>query len=129
MDSSPIFDRTVQRIQDRLNLISESHRLTSSNLANATTPGYVAKELSFQKALQESMGQQHLKLATSSPRHAGPDGSTGTLGTAEIRDEGPVSVEREMMKLVRNNVDYQFMVAMLNKKFAMLKSAVSEGAV
>jgi flagellar basal-body rod protein FlgB len=50
------------------------------------------------------------------------------LGGAEIRDEGPVSVEREMMKLVRNNVDYQFMVAMLNKKFAMLKNAVTEGA-
>jgi flagellar basal body rod protein FlgB len=32
-----------------------------------------------------------------------------------------------MMKLVRNNVDYQFMVAMLNKKFALLKHAVSEG--
>ena len=76
MDSSPIFDRTVQKIQDRLNLISESHRLTSSNLANATTPGYVAKELSFQKALQESMGQERLKLATSSPGHVGPDGSS-----------------------------------------------------
>jgi flagellar basal-body rod protein FlgB len=128
MDSAPIFDRTVQMIQDRLNLISASHRLVSGNLANATTPGYVAKELSFKQALQESVEEQRLPLATSNPQHATPDVSAGTLGSAEIRDEGPVSVEHEMMKLVRNNVDFQYMVAMLNKKFAMLKTAVSEGA-
>ena len=127
MDSAPIFDRTVQMIQDRLNLISESHRLVSGNLANASTPGYVAKDLSFRQALRESSDEQRLALTTSSPRHAAMDTSTGAPGGAEVRDEGPVSVEHEMMKLVRNNVDFQYMVAMLNKKFAMLKTAVSEG--
>jgi flagellar basal-body rod protein FlgB len=127
MDSAPIFDRTVQKIQDRLNVISTSHRLVSGNLANVSTPGYVAKDLSFQQALRESVDEQRLTLATSSPRHVAPDTSAGAPGSAEIREEGPVSVEHEMMKLVRNNVDYQFMVAMLNKKFALLKHAVSEG--
>jgi flagellar basal-body rod protein FlgB len=128
MESAPIFDRAVGMIQDRLELISVSHQLTAGNLANATTPRYVAKELAFQKALQESMQDQQVKLTASDPGHIAPEGSAVTSAGAEIRDEGPVSVEREMMKLVRNNVDYQFMVAMLNKKFAMLKNAVMEGA-
>ncbi len=128
MDSAPIFDRTVDMIRDRLDLISVSHRMVSGNLANATTPGYIAKDLSFKQALQDSMEGQRLALTTSSAKHVTPDVSAGTLGSAEVRDEGPVSVEHEMMKLVRNSVDYQFMVAMLNKKFAMLKNAVSEGA-
>ena len=127
MDSSPIFDRTVQKIQDRLNVISTSHRLVSGNLANVSTPGFVAKDVSFQQALRESVDDRRLTLATSSPRHVTPDMSAGAPGGAEIREEGPVSVEHEMMKLVRNNVDYQYMVAMLNKKFAMLKNAVTEG--
>jgi flagellar basal-body rod protein FlgB len=128
MDSARIFDRSVQMIQDRLNLISTSHRLVSGNLANATTPGYVAKELSFQSALKESMEEQALPVSTSDHQHITPDVAAGTLGTAEIRDEGPVSVEREMMKLVRNNVDFQFMVAMLNKRFAGIRNAITEGA-
>jgi flagellar basal-body rod protein FlgB len=127
MKSAPIFDRAVEMIQDRLDLISVSHRLTSGNLANATTPRYVAKELAFQKTLQESMQDQQVKLTTSRSDHIALEGSAVAAAGAEIRDEGPVNVEQEMMKLVRNNVDYQFMVAMLNKKFAMLKNAVMEG--
>ncbi|HAA02541.1 MAG TPA: flagellar basal body rod protein FlgB [Syntrophobacteraceae bacterium] len=127
MKSAPIFDRAVEMIQDRLDLISVSHRLTSGNLANATTPRYVAKELAFQKTLQESMQDQQVKLTTSRSAHIALEGSVVAAAGAEVRDEGPVNVEQEMMKLVRNNVDYQFMVAMLNKKFAMLKNAVTEG--
>jgi flagellar basal-body rod protein FlgB len=40
---------------------------------------------------------------------------------------GPVDLEEEMAKLTRNNIEYQFLVTMLNKKFALLKLALTEG--
>jgi flagellar basal-body rod protein FlgB len=128
VDNALIFDRTIQSIQDRLNLVSLNHRLVSGNLANASTPGYVAKELSFQRALQDSMQEQKLVLAASNHRHLATEASPAATIPAEIEEKGPVSVEREMMKLANNSVEYQYMVTMLNKKFALLKHAVSEGA-
>jgi flagellar basal-body rod protein FlgB len=128
MDNAPIFDRTIQLIQDRLDLVSLNHRLASSNLANVSTPGYTAKELSFGQALQDSMQEQPLQLMTSDQRHIAPEISPAGSIPAAVEETGPVSMEREMMKLAKNSVEYQYMVAMLNKKFSLLKQAVSEGA-
>jgi flagellar basal-body rod protein FlgB len=127
MDNAPIFDRTIQLIQDRLNLVSLNHRLVSGNLANVSTPGYAAKELSFGQALQESMREQPLQLRTSDRHHIAPEISPAASISAAVEEKGPVSMEREMMKLAHNSVEYQYMVAMLNKKFSLLKQAVSEG--
>ncbi len=55
MSDSIVFDRTVQMIEDRLNLNSMNQKLISSNLANINTPGYSAKELSFESTLRQSL--------------------------------------------------------------------------
>ena len=52
MATAAIFDRTISQIEDRLNLITHSHKLVSNNLANASTPGYQAKDVSFKNYLQ-----------------------------------------------------------------------------
>jgi flagellar basal-body rod protein FlgB len=127
MGSSVIFDRTVSQIQDRLNLISQSHRLVSHNLANANTPGYQAKDISFKSFLEKSLGEGKLQLVKSSTHHITTEGSSPSAINAEVEEKGPVSLEQEMMKLARNSIEYQYMVTMLNKKFANLKHVISEG--
>lgn len=127
MKSTPVFDRTIQLIEDRLNLVSQSHKLVSSNLSNASTPGYVAKQLTFQQALRDSLQEQPLHLAKSDSRHLAPEGAPSSTIPAEVEETGPVSMEQEMMKLARNSVEYQFMVTMLNKKFTMIRQAIGEG--
>jgi len=124
MTNAPIFDRTVQLVQDRLNLISLSQRTVSSNVANIDTPRYVAKEVTFQGALD----QEQLQLTTDNATHITSGKSPAGLIHADIKETGPVDLDKEMMKLSKNSVEYQFMVTMLNKKLAMLKYAVSEGA-
>ncbi len=127
MDHSVVFGRTISRIQDRLSLISQSHKLVSQNLANATTPGYQAKDISFKGLLQESMRDQGLHLMRSDQRHIGQEVSTSAAVSAEVEEVGPVNLEQEMLKLTRNSVEYQYMVNLLNKKFASLKHVISEG--
>jgi len=38
-----------------------------------------------------------------------------------------VDLDTEMVKLARNSIEYQYMVSMLNKKFTMLKTAITDG--
>src|SRR5688572_25167748 len=57
-------DIVMQRLTDALNfqtealvLRAERQRLISSNIANADTPGYVARDMDFARALREATGQ------------------------------------------------------------------------
>jgi flagellar basal-body rod protein FlgB len=127
MSNSTIFDRTISQIQDRLSLITHSHKLVSNNLANASTPGYQATDVSFKSYLQESMNGQRPQLTKSNERHLTPELLSSGNISAEVEQTGPVVLEQEMMKLAKNSVEYQYMVSLLNKKFTSLKLAINEG--
>lgn len=128
MRDSAIFDRTIQVMHDRLNLNSVNQELISSNLANINTPGYAAKDISFEQTLRESLEEQPLHLARSQDQHLDPTDLHLALKSPEITETGAVDLEWEMMKLTKNSVEYQYIVTMLNKKFAMLRTAIGEGA-
>ena len=123
-DSSIIFDRTVQHMQDRLSLNSLNQKVISGNMANMNTPGYSAKETSFDAALRESIEEEALQLVRSSSKHVDPGDAGSVMKSAELVETGPVDLDTEMVKLSKNSVEYQFIVTMLNKKFTMLRQAI-----
>ena len=122
-----VFDRTIQLMQDRLQLNSANQKVVSGNLANINTPGYKAKSMAFEDVLRESMEDQGAKLVQSNLKHIDPGDTIGAMKAAEVVESGPVDLDTEMMKLSRNSIEYQFMISMLNKKFTMIKNAISEG--
>ena len=73
MSNSIVFDRTLQMIEDRLSLNSMNQKLISSNLANLDTPGYKAKELTFETAMRQSLEDQVLQMVRSNSEHMAPD--------------------------------------------------------
>jgi len=128
-DSKLVFDRTVQLMQDRLSLSSLNQKVISGNLANLNTPGYSAKETSFEHVLRESMEQAGTRLTLSDPGHLDPGDAGAAMQNVELLETGPVDLDTEMMKLSRNSMEYQFIVTMLNKKFSMMKTAIGEGGL
>ncbi len=64
---------TLQMIEDRLNLNSVNQKLIAGNLANINTPGYRAKEVSFESALRESLQEHVLQMVRSNGSHVAPD--------------------------------------------------------
>lgn len=128
-ESKMIFDRTVQLMQDRLNLSSLNQKVISGNLANLNTPGYSAKETSFEQVLRESLEEVGPRLTLSDPRHVDPGDAGAAMHSIELIETGPVDLDAEMMKLSRNSMEYQFIVTMLNKKFSMMKHAIGEGGL
>lgn len=127
--SGIIFDKTLKMIEDRLSLNSMNQKLISSNLANINTPGYKAKELSFEKTLRESLEEQVLHMVRSNGRHLAPDDPQQAMETQEVVESGPVDLDTEMVALTKNSIEYQHMVGLLNKKFTLLKTAIVEGGV
>jgi len=129
MSSGIVFDRTVKLMEDRLSLNSLNQKLISSNLANINTPGYQSKEVSFDKALRESLQEQVLQMVRSNGSHLAPDDPVQAVSTPEVIEGGQVDLDTEMVKLAKNSIEYQYMVSMLNKKFSMLKLAITEGGI
>jgi len=124
-----VFDKTLQMIEDRLSLNSINQKLISGNLANINTPGYTAKGLSFENALRQSLEDQVLHMVRSNDSHLAPDDPVQAMETPEVVENGPVDLDTEMVNLTKNSIEYQYMVSMLNKKFTMLKTAITEGGV
>jgi flagellar basal-body rod protein FlgB len=127
-DSSIIFDRTIRLMQDRLSLNSLNQGVISGNLANINTPRYAAKEVSFERVLQESLDETNLHLAKSAEQHLDPQDPVAHMKSPELVETGPVDLDTEMMKLAKNSIEYNYITTMLNKKFSLLRQAISEGA-
>ncbi len=130
MKSGGIFEKTIKLMEDRLSLNLRRQEFVASNIANIDTPGYVAKDLSFEEILKENL-KPRLRLAISDEKHIKTKNPEEVLESqakkATVEPTGPVSLEEEMAKLAKNNLEYQFIVTMLNKKFSLLKLALTEG--
>jgi flagellar basal-body rod protein FlgB len=116
-------------IEDRLSLNSLNQKLISGNLANINTPGYRAKELSFESALRQSLEDQVLQMVRSNSEHMAPDEPLQAMQAPEVVETGQVDLDAQMVALTKNSIEYQHMVGILNKKFTMLKTAITEGGI
>ena len=78
-----IMDTTMKTLAASLNLRQMRNEVLSSNIANAETPGYKAKRLDFEQALQRAIDIDRTQtLKTSSYKHyrIGGGGDLSTLG-------------------------------------------------
>ncbi len=127
MSDAVVFDRTIKLMEDRLSLNSLNQKLISGNLANINTPGYKAKELSFEETLRQSLEDQVLQMVRSNNSHMAPDEPIQAMQNPEIVENGAVDLDTEMVRLTKNSIEYQYMVSMLNKKLSQLKMAITDG--
>lgn len=110
--------------------------VATSNLANASTPGYRAKEADFTQALDRQLSGS-VKLATTQRGHLTGTGDTaaapGGIPTKDIegaeprRDGNSVQLDRELLTLTSAAGDFSRAQAALTAKFRLLRYAISEG--
>ncbi len=96
-------------------LRAERQRLIASNIANADTPGYVARDFDFAAALREATGARGAPaLATTQPGHVAVP--TGVRAEANLRyatpsqtnlDRNTVDMDRERAAFADNAVQYE----------------------
>jgi flagellar basal-body rod protein FlgB len=117
-----------------LGLRSERQRLIASNIANADTPGYVARDIEFTQALREATGQMQAApaLAGSQPGHIGsaPGGglSTSRLVYAQPSqtnlDSNTVDMDRERANFADNAVHYEATLRFINGNVRTMLDAI-----
>ena len=118
-----------------LALRSERQRLLASNIANADTPGYVARDMNFAQALQQATGalSSAPALAVSQPGHIGAGTSAGGAGASlqyattsqSNLDRNTVDMDRERASFADNSVRYEATLRFINGHVRTLTSAIT----
>ena len=123
MTSVPPFDPAAFHAA-ALQLRSHRHVVLASNLANADTPGYLARDIDFASALREKMqglsASARLPLARTAGSHlAGiEDSSSPTLGYRTVlqpsADGNTVDPDVERANFAENSTGFELATALLS---------------
>ena len=129
--------RLIQSLEfqaQALTLRSERQRLLASNIANADTPGYVARDFDFRRALLAATGagEGTLPAAPMSPALGSTDGdpmpAEGDLLYARNSQDGldntKVDMDRERASWVENAVKYEAALRFINGQARALLDAM-----
>lgn len=99
----------------------------TGNLSNLDTPGYKAKEVSFDDALGAELGTR-----VTNTRHIATTPANGIsvqeqAGLLSRRDGNNVQLDRELLAMSRASGDFAAAQTALAAKFRLVRYAISEG--
>jgi flagellar basal-body rod protein FlgB len=117
-----------------LTLRSERQKLLASNIANADTPGFLARDVNFNQALREATGeiQKKQSLVISSSGHRGLEASSNTLSNhltyalpGQLSPDGnSVDMDRERASMVDNSIKYEATLRFINSSVKTMLEAI-----
>lgn len=124
-------DSYLGNLSTALELRGKRAELLASNMANADTPNYKARDFDFQAALGQAQGQQ-VALRTTARGHINPEGGAGGVQPAlQYRipgqpslDGNTVDIQQEKSAFTENAVQYQATLSFLDSRIKGLKSAL-----
>ena len=121
---------------------AERQRAIASNIANADTPGYAARDVNFKAAMAAASGASTLASSTAAtggathPAHIpignaqsgsaglGGSGSAYTVQTQPAMDNNSVDLDRERANFVDNAVRYETTLRFINGYSKTILSAI-----
>lgn len=117
----------MHRLTDTLNfnaqaltLRSERQRLLASNIANADTPGYVARDFDFARALKDATASR----ATGAAR-SGAESALRYAAPAQTNLDGnSVDMDRERAAIAENTLKYDAALRFLSGQIRTLQDAM-----
>ena len=118
-----------------LSLRAERQRLIASNIANADTPGYVARDINFAQALMEATGSATSTRALRTTQAEHFAGSSGTSARSEAGllyatpsqtnlDRNTVDMDRERANFADNSVKFEATLRFINSSARTMLDAI-----
>ncbi len=108
----------LQLLQGYLKVTTDRQQLVASNIANVDTPGYHAKDINFQAAMQQAMSNGN-----------GPRMETAALevpGLPERPDGNNVNIDRESLVMSQTQLQYQMGVQLIKIGISHLLTAIKD---
>jgi len=113
-------------------LRSRRMEIIASNMANADTPGYKARDLDFREVMKNN--KDSIKTYRTNPRHL--SGATGSTGGADLKyrtplqpsvDGNTVDAQFEQTAFADNAVRFQASLMFLDGRIRGLSDAITGG--
>ncbi len=111
-----------------MQLKSQRNEVLATNIANADTPGYKARDLDFNAVLRQASGDG---LRVTNARHLMTNGATAgqaqlmyRVPTQPAQDGNTVDVQQEQAAFAENAVRYQASLEFLNSRIRGLSTAI-----
>ncbi len=120
-------DKLFQFHQTALQLRAFRQQLLASNIANADTPGYKARDINFAAALQEATSGQTQNLRPGAAS-AGPAPRESAVLYRTVQqpsiDGNTVDMDVERNRFAENAVHYEANIAFLNSQIKLMLAAL-----
>lgn len=128
-------DQHLSVFSQAMNLRSQRHQVLASNIANADTPQYKARDFNFETAMQNAMsGRMNaggVALAQTSAGHIGGGSASGAAAvqyrkeTQSAVDGNTVDMDVERSQIAENAMQYQILTQLISEKFKGIRSALA----
>ncbi len=128
-------DQQMDTLRSAANLRAYRQQLLASNIANADTPNYKARDIDFQATLDKASAQRggDLALATTSTRHLTAMAGDGAPAGARVMyrteyqsaiDGNTVNMDVERSAFAENAVHLEATLTFIREKLRGLQSAI-----
>ena len=109
-----MLDSLSSHLERYMDLLAVRQKIVSSNIANADTPGYKTKDVTFQADFQSALDNLDAKAVEVS-------------GLTVKNDGNNVSLDREARLLSENAMRFNAASSLLRGHLRMIKEAIQEG--
>lgn len=132
-------DKALYFQQEALNLLTRRQDILASNIANADTPGYLARDIDFSQELKKAVVQerrqpQSLSLSLTEKRHIPATAPAISHNVLMYRipdqpsaDGNTVDMDRERVNFADNSLKYQTSLTLLGSQIKGMMSVITQG--
>ena len=123
-------------LKGRMSWLEARQNVLSQNVANADTPGYVARDvkpMDFERLLKSDGAGFHPQLSTTDARHiAIAPSNAGGFDSGEAPDSqanplgNSVSLEQEMIKISDTQAQFQAATNLYSKAVQLMRTAIGK---
>lgn len=134
-----LFDNTkIPILSNALDAYTLRHKVISSNIANIGTPGYRAKAVEFESALNTQLAKtsvtnsvthkQHFDLSSANAAADSPsvvDATPDSLSEEEMKSGiNDVDIDVEMAEMAKNQIRFKYVSKLLGESFRGLQKSI-----
>lgn len=132
-------DNAIRFQQEALSLLTKRQNILASNIANADTPGYLARDIDFSAQLKSAVdrnmkGSSPLALSVTSASHLPASANAFDNNQLLYRipdqpsaDGNTVDMDRERVSFADNNMKYQTSLTVLGSQIKNIMSVIGQG--
>ncbi|HET7329434.1 flagellar basal body rod protein FlgB [Dyella sp.] len=131
---SNILDNVFGLSSQALDVWQRRSEVIASNIANADTPNYQARDVDFRQVLQQASGGDAQTLALSAPTAGQIDAAAQSAEALKYRvplqpslDGNTVDAQVEQSAFASNMVHYQASLSFINSTIQQLRLAINGG--